>query len=498
MKILLIKAKDENNVCSQFIYALHRALLELGHVAAISDQSIDGLNGAEPIRRLIAELQATPWDAVLSFSSVFGGVTYKDVGLFDALGVKFAGWQVGHPVYNTQCLAPTQQNRCAIYSNRNHVRFVEALKLPGRATTLLPGAEPPGGPQTAYAERKWPIFIAAAWKGLPQRDWEACEDSPGKRLFAGVVDRLLADREASVIDALNDTSATLGIERRLGEDPRFDHDICNLLGQALTYVQQIDRINVVRALVDARLPVVICGTGWRDLFGDQDHVTYLDPVPFKDLSRLYAQAKVVINLNAGNGACERAIDAAAAGAAIVSDHSPDLADLFEPDRDIAFFDRAKPSQAADAAGALLESPAGERSADTARARILQGGLWRHRAQELAAYLAQDNLPDDRVQALRRPLIQPLQSDDLRLHDGRAVLATADAEPQIVELIAISEALIRQGRAQEALEALVALDGLAPDNADVLTRLGDALVALERHDEAAARYAQAARLAATGP
>src|SRR5262249_29159253 len=156
------------------------------------------------------------------------------------------------------------------------------------------------------------------------------------------VDRLLADREASVIDALNDASASLGIGCRLGEDESFDRDICNLLGQALTYVQQIDRINIVRALVDARLPLVICGTGWRDLLGDRDHVTYLDPVAFKDLSPLYAQAKVVINLNAANGACERAIDAAASGAAVVSDDSPDLADVFEPDQEIAFFDRGKP------------------------------------------------------------------------------------------------------------------------------------------------------------
>ena len=497
MKILLIKALAESHLYSQFVHALHHALLELGHDAAVSDQSIQ-LNGAESARHLAVELQATRYDAVLSFSSFFGGVTYKGVGLFDALGVKFAGWQLDHPVYAPQCLAPPLQNRCAIYSNRNHVRFVEALKLPGRATTLLPGAEPPGQPATAYAERKWPIFIAAAWKGLPQRYWEAWEDSSGKRLFTGVVDQLLADREASAIDVLNDTSAMLGIGCRLGEDPSFDDDICDLIGQALTYVRQIDRINVVRALVDARLPLVICGTGWRDLLGDRDHVTYLDRVPFKDVSQLYAQAKVVINLNAGNGACERAIYAASSGAAIVSDYSRDLADLFEPDQEVAFFDRAKPSEAADVAGALLESPAGELSAEKARARILQSGLWRHRAEQLASYLGQSSLPENRVQALRRSFAQPLQSHDLQFHDRRAGLSSAAVKAQVIELVTISEELLRQGRAQEAVDLLVALDALSPENADVLTRLGDALVALGRHDEAAARYAQAASLTATGP
>jgi glycosyltransferase involved in cell wall biosynthesis len=493
MKILLIKAKAESHVYSQFVHALHGALLELGHVAAISDQSIEGLDGAEPIRRLIAELQATRYDAVVSFSSLYGGVTYQGVGLFDALGVKFAGWQVDHPVHMAQCLAPSQQNRCAIFSNHNHVRFSEALKLPGRAATLLAGAEPPAEPATAYAQRPWPIFIAAAWKGLPQRPWDGLEDSPVKRLFAGVVDRLLADREASVIDALNDTTAALGIEQRLGDDPGFDRDICNLLGQALAHVQQTDRIELVRALADARLPLVVCGSGWRELLGERDRVTYLDPVSFRELPQFYAQAKVVLNLNAGNGACERAIQAAAAGAAVVTDYSRDLAELFEPGRDVAVFDRAQPAQAAELAAALLESADGERFADSARARVVQGGLWRHRAEQLVAYLARGALADDQVQALRRPIIQPLRSDDLRFHDGGAVLASEAARDQIVEVVAIAEALLGQGRAQEALEALLALDALAPDDAEVLMRLGDALVALERHDEAAVRYAEAAGL-----
>src|SRR6202008_4666062 len=133
--------------------------------------------------------------------------------------------------------------------------YAQAVRLPGRGMAMLPGAEQPGTPTKDYTSREWPVFVAATWNGEPQRLWEQLGDSPGKRLLKGVVDHLLADREASVLDAFNNTSAKLKLGARLGDDPSFDAQMRDFLCGPLTYVRNIDRINVIQSLVDEGLPI---------------------------------------------------------------------------------------------------------------------------------------------------------------------------------------------------------------------------------------------------
>src|SRR5258708_39657370 len=91
---------------SLFALSLQRALSELGHEAQVSDQSIHVLNGVAPADHLAAELQASRYDAVLSFSSFFGGVALSNgMSLFDALGVKVVGGQLYHRIYSPHSLA---------------------------------------------------------------------------------------------------------------------------------------------------------------------------------------------------------------------------------------------------------------------------------------------------------------------------------------------------------------------------------------------------------
>ncbi|MDB5428807.1 MAG: hypothetical protein JWR47_3771 [Phenylobacterium sp.] len=387
MRILLIKAMAEGHPYSRFVLSLQGALSELGHQALVSDQSVHVVNGVAPADHLAAELQAARYDAVLSFSSFFGGVTLSDGrSLFDALGVKFVGWQLDHPIYAPHSLASVLQGRYAIYSNPSHLRYAQAVKLPGQGMTMLPSGEPPRAATKDYRSREWPVFAAATWNGEPQRLWEQAEDSPGKRLLQGVVDRLLADREASLLDAFNDTAATLELGARLGDDAGFDAQMHNFLREPLTYVRNMDRISIIRSLVDAGLPVTICGAGWEAFLGERRHVTYLAEVKFEDISALYGNSRVVLNLNAANGACERAIYAALAGAAVASDFSQPLDELFGGGEAIGFFNRAEPGSAADVVGRLLDLDEGEAVARSGQEKVMRSGLWRHRAQQLVDFV----------------------------------------------------------------------------------------------------------------
>jgi len=252
---------------------------------------------------------------------------------------------------------------------------------------MLPGAEPLQSPAKPYRSRPWSIFVAATWNGQPEPIWENSDVSPARRLLTGVVERLLADETASLLDAFNNTSDDLKLGAKFGVDPAFDDQIVDLLRLPFNYFRHLDRINIVQSLADSGLPLTICGPGWRDFLGDRGNVVYLDHrVDFKDLSALYGDAKVAINLNAGNGGCERAIHSAMAGAAILSDYSQQLAWMFQSPDERAFFNRAKIGDVAEVAGRLIESDQGETMAQLGHQRILEAGLWRHRAARMVEFL----------------------------------------------------------------------------------------------------------------
>lgn len=67
------------------------------------------------------------------------------------------------------------------------------------------------------------------------------------------------------------------------------------------------------------------------------------------------------------------------------------------------------------------------------------------------------------------------------------------QAQVAELATLSGVLLQQGRAAEARDVLVTLAALAPEDADILRRLGDACHALGRWADAADSYARAGRL-----
>jgi hypothetical protein len=386
LKLLIIKEFADANLYSEFVGALASALRELGHEAVVSDQSVHALNGVIPTGPLVADLQTHQPDVVVSFRSMFGGVTLTNgASLFDALGVKFVGWQFDHPMYVPHALAKPLQGRYAIYSSRHHQRFADVLKTPGRGMTLLPGGQAPAQPLKAHADRAWPVLVAATWQGAPKRAWEQAAEGPTKRLWMRSVEVLLADPQASVLDAVNTASKDIGLGIRLGQSDAFDAAVLPMMREVLTYVRHHDRIEIIKAVVAAGLPVALCGSGWDAILGDRPNLRYLAPVPFADLPALYGEARILLNLNAGNGGSERAVDGALAGAAVVSDFGTELERLFGRDG-IAVFDRSKPAAVGQIMAQLLESDEAEALASRGHERAVEHGLWRRRAEQIVEFV----------------------------------------------------------------------------------------------------------------
>lgn len=105
---------------------------------------------------------------------------------------------------------------------------------------------------------------------------------------------------------------------------------------------------------------------------------------------IYRDSKVIINLNAANGASERAFTGMLAGGAVLSDFGSSLANTANNNEEIMFFDRSQPGDIATKLGTLLESNAGEKIATKGRECTLKKHLWSHRIDQLLDYLDEKN------------------------------------------------------------------------------------------------------------
>ena len=380
MRILLIQALEAAHVYSVFTRSLRRELRLAGVDAEIFDQL------ANP-HSFGVRLVEGRYDAVVSFGSFAGGLVLDNgASVFDVVGSKFLGWQFDHPIYVEPHIANPMAGRVSVYPNANHLRFCRAAGLGGRAAVMLPGVDPPASPGKAFRQRSMEVFVAATWNGEPVRVWDPLEDSAAKRILSQVTDRLLADRETSLIDAYEAARDDLGYDG-LALGP----DLFDLLRASLTYVRHLDRFNAVQALARSGLPLTVCGSGWEAALGERPNVTVLPSRAFADTPGLYADAKLSINLNAGNGGCERVGSAMLSGSCVASEYSGALSAIFDA-HEIATFERSGPRGIAEVAAGLLESGQAEDMAAAGQAKAEQAMLWSHRVAPVLALLADAGPP----------------------------------------------------------------------------------------------------------
>ncbi|WP_158918441.1 hypothetical protein [Caulobacter sp. S45] len=366
MRIMLIRTLDEQHIYSIFTRSLCEAFRAYGVDADVFDYPDNSSN-------FVSTLIHNRYDVVISFSSFMGDATIDNgISIYDALGVNFLGWQFDHPIYIDHFISNPAVRRHSIYPNVNHIRFVEAAGLIGGNTVLLPGADPSDIVVKDFADRNMDVFAAATWNGLPIRHWEALEDSPAKRIIARVVDFLIEDPEASLIDSYKNTLDDLGYNGLA-----LNKDIFPLLRAALTYVRHLDRIKALKNLASSGISLTVCGDGWEEFLSEHKNVRFIPNIPFPKAIALYGDAKVAVNLNAGNGGCERAINAMIRGSCVVSEFSSTLSASFSKE-EIKFFDRRSLSGISESVAEILESDGAEDIAARGMKKAAGSMLWVHK------------------------------------------------------------------------------------------------------------------------
>jgi hypothetical protein len=373
MKFLLVQTTAPDHLYAVVNRAIASSLARLGHEAQI----LPAPAGA-PLDQVVGAIHAAAPDHVFSLGSFLGGIAADNgASIFDILGYGFIGWQFDHPLYTEHNLVTPMAGRCSVYPNASHAEFAARLGVCGGSAVLLAGGSPLEEPIRAYRDRSIPILVVATYNGRPDQPWGALPDGAGKALVAAVCARLMADPEVSLAAACDAVRADFGL------GPGLERDLAEPLRRVLTFVRHKDRLDAITALVESGLPVTLVGDGWAGHFGDRPNLTARPSVPFAEASRLYNDARLVLNLNAANGGCERTIQAMLAGAAVVSDRTASYAAMGMESGDLRIFDRLRPDTLPHGVGELLEGDA-EQVAEAGHRRAVTSQLWDHR---LAALLA---------------------------------------------------------------------------------------------------------------
>ncbi len=371
MKFLLVQTTAPDHLYTVTNRAIADSLGRLGHVAEV----LPAPTGA-PLDQIAGAIHAAAADHVFSLGSFLGGIAADNgASIFDILGCGFIGWQFDHPLYTEHNLVTPMAGRFSVYPNASHAAFAGRLGVTGGSAVLLAGGALLDEPVRAWRDRSIPILVVATYNGPPERPWDALRDGSGKALIEAVCGRLAADPEASLAAACDAARADFSL------GPEMERDLAEPLRRVLTFVRHKDRLDAVKALVDSGLPITLVGDGWAEHFAERPHLTTRPSVPFVEASRLYNDARVVLNVNAANGGCERTIQAMLAGAAVVSDFTASYAAIGMGAGDLRTFDRARPETLAGIAAELLEGD-GEQIAEAGYRCAMGSQLWDHRLAAL--------------------------------------------------------------------------------------------------------------------
>lgn len=372
MKFLLVQTTAPDHLYARVNSAIAASLSRQHHKVAL----LPAPTGAALDQIALAIHSAAP-DHVFSLGSFLGGITADNgVSIFDVLGCGFIGWQMDHPLYTQHNLSAPMTGRFSIYPHASHAAFADRIGVTGASAVLLAGGVALTEPIRAYSARSIPILVVATYNGSPERTWHALPDAHDRALMEILCEQLTADRSVSLAaacDTVRDASG-LGpdLERRLAEPLR----------RLLTFVRHKDRMDAITALADSGLPVTLVGDGWAGHFGDRAHLTMRPSVPFAEVAGLYNDARIVLNLNAANGGCERTIQAMLAGAAVMSDFTDSYAAMGMGPDDLRTFDRTRVGEISSLVGDLLESAGGGLIAERGHQTALASQLWDHRLAAL--------------------------------------------------------------------------------------------------------------------
>lgn len=372
MSILLLKPVSKNGVLSDLTQQLFD---QLKHVTRcdLFDESVQSLSKAA----FFNYIQRMSPRAIISFNAAGAELelvmpNHERKNLFSLVPSLHIGWMVDHPVYHIPRLAPVNPKRLILFPTQDTISFAEDFKLSGTFSALPFAGSDNGLSGKDHCDRAFDVVVAASWMGYPE-GFASVYSSPLKDVVAKTISMI---HEKPFLDPYYILLDTLLENRLQSENKEF---LAKLTKELYDYQRKINRINIIDSLVNSGLTVGIIGQGWNSYFGERNNVTYFDNIAHNEIMHLYQNAKVVVNVNAVNGASERLFDAIDAGAMVYSEFSMMLYDMFGSGNGVLFHNIHATESSIDLLKDIILNSETELWASSAKEKVLSAHTWKHRA-----------------------------------------------------------------------------------------------------------------------
>lgn len=377
MNIFILKGESQNNVLRVFADAIASALAQSGSSVELID-----LIEKTGVSRFNALMKSNELFGILSFNGILGEFLPNN---FQPI---FISWLVDSPHYHYKRIRniDANPNRHIIAPSRHHLNFIRQAGIKAKTSVMLAGARAHSNIKPDTSRRDSTVTLAASWMGEPEKFWEQLTDSVAKTIAQRAVEILDADPIVDVFSAMSKAANLSGVKLELNE--AWMQIAC----MVQNFVRQKDRLRAVNALRKSGIPFTLIGRGWDKYISNSDNVKYISDVDNKFIQEFYKNSKIVINLNASNGACERFFDAAAAGACVVTDYSSSIDELFKDGKDFRFYDRRKPDTIIDAIESSLANDKYINMANRLDSKLISEHTWGSRAS-LIRKIFESNKPN---------------------------------------------------------------------------------------------------------
>lgn len=382
MRLLLLKVKSRNDVLQVFI---ERLAGEFERIAGVEVTTIDlTLFSGYQLRDFTALFSG--YEAVISFNAIHADLCVEIEGsnryFFDLLKIRHVCWMVDDVVYHLARLQPPNPNRITLCTSEQHIQTAKSLGLDGIWLQSLVAGYNVSFVTKPHAERRYDVVIAASWMGEPKKFWLHFENN----IQQAIEETLSCLENAIICNAFPLFSKKI---QKLNLS-LTDHTLQYMLSEIHSYIRKKDRRVMIDQIIHSGVSIALIGSGWTELCYRKSNVTIVEDLNYADVAEIYQDARVVVNLNAENGASERVFDGIANGAMVFSDFSNALYRIFSHDNGVLFYQKNRAEESIRSLVRLLMQGETQKLAHQAQQIVANGNMWKHRAEEIYHLLTVNN------------------------------------------------------------------------------------------------------------
>ena len=280
------------------------------------------------------------FDAVFDFNSDLPRAQMEDDSYFlDHIDAPFFDIILDHPLYHHESLKQKLSNFHVLCLDQNHRKYIENNypHIKSVHQIFLCGEES----VPCIPLKKRPIDILFTGTYTPANEvLDAIELTPSflRKDITDLINMMsnhpTLTLESAVKQLIPDTDSLISENFPLHVSSYFLVD---------TYLRAHEREELIKTLIDANLPLTICGAGWDkfSLFSEKQasKITFLPEVSFQDTFTLMGQAKITLNLMPlfQHGIHDRIPSSMLNHSVCVTDKTPFLEEHYTHEKELVFY-----------------------------------------------------------------------------------------------------------------------------------------------------------------